>query len=336
MATMLLILYGLNVLCAMVQLMPVITVPVSRPSRHLNLSEYNDFAFGVFGICDMTSDWCSRISVGYESINLTRSIETPDQYVGDNLPSPTIHAVSQLLIMHVVAFGTSELSAMSLAALLIMQTYTRWKWRRRSIESNSSNSEALSTESAPPHSGAWKVNSVPYLNLAFAFSLLSFFSTLLAFLADAVLFTPHLGVLIWIQAIPIILFSIIVTLLCFMRRTVLWARKIEKFDLEDDTYGPRRISERNSFFGDSASDDGFYVFANGIDSLELPYRHRDLSTRSGQHSSRNSFYSQSRDSFTDADAYGDEDSYFSIVQYDDDIPLQYLQPPVTEGNHRSR
>lgn len=313
MVPILIAVFVLNLLCSSIQLLPVVTAPVTLPRRHLNLSEYNGYAFGVFGVCDLIEDKCSKIRLGYSDLNLTRTTAQPADYVGDFLPSDTIRSVSQLLIMHLIAFAASELSAISIAVLLLVQAYYHWGPQKLPKLCDS-------PDQGPP-------DVTPYLNVSFGLSLLSFFSTLLAFLADILLFTPHLGVLIWIQAIPIVVFSVIVTILCFMRRTVSWKLKVQRYS-SDNTFshtGPRAYL-RGRENSDCTSDDGFYVFTTGAITevpTELEPNKRER-TSSGVRDS----HAGSELEITDPEDIADSGSYYSVVGFEEDIPLQFMHPPA--------
>lgn len=76
------------------QLLAVISVPVTKK---IYLSEYQDYTFGVFGLC-YNGTTCSSVGIGYSASDI-------DTLQGFTLPSNARHSVSKLLIVHPIATG---------------------------------------------------------------------------------------------------------------------------------------------------------------------------------------------------------------------------------------
>ena len=84
------------------QLVAVLSVPVTKK---IFLCEFGNYQFGVFGYCDIRTNQCSGIGIGYDS-NASDFI----------LPSNARKSLANLLIVHVVAAGLTLI--MILFALL--------------------------------------------------------------------------------------------------------------------------------------------------------------------------------------------------------------------------
>lgn len=104
-----------------------------------------------------------------------------------------------------------------------------------------------------------------YYSFMLTFALLLFICTLLAFLADILLFVPNLSYLGWLQLLPTVVLTVIAVLLCFVKRTINSRRYIEEqHPHNNDEMRMHRMDKAGLTDADSASDDGFYVYTNGF------------------------------------------------------------------------
>lgn len=241
----------LTLLCTVLQILPVILVPITGPNSHVYLSHYQNFSFGVFGICYLSTNNCSAPAIGYPRINDSFYELFDSEFQVAELPLSVTSVILKLLVVHVVAFGVSAVQLLLLVALIVFQE----------TEVRMAPSEA--EEPIVDHPGQRrKRNKVktrdytPFMDWILVFSLVSFLLTLLAFLADILLFISNLSYVGWIQLFPIMSLAIISLMLCFMKRLI----STRKF-LEDDHvyyYDDMRM-RRNSLDWDSdrGSDDGF-------------------------------------------------------------------------------
>ncbi|CAN6651767.1 hypothetical protein TRVA0_025S01200 [Trichomonascus vanleenenianus] len=156
------------------QLLTVISVPVTRS---ITLCEYNGYQFGVFGYCNIQTNKCSGVGVGYDVH------PSSDQFT---LPSNARNSLANLLIVHVIAAG--------LTLILLLLT-------------------ALTLFRAPGSSSR-------YLLIVLFFAIPTFLVSLLAFLVDILLFTPHLAWGGWIMLAATILLGFFGISLCVVRRTL--------------------------------------------------------------------------------------------------------------------
>lgn len=249
----------LSGLCIVVELLPVISVPITPVSNGIYLANYRNYTFGVFGICDVGSGVCSLPKIGYPSVNNSfyNLVSAPEP--GVRLPSSVTYTISKLLVVHVISFGFSCLLFIIVLIIVILQHYEDFDNvplkervhepnKRQSIDSSQSKMK--------------KRDLTPYINLMLTITLLSFISTLLGFLADILLFVPNLSYLGWIQLFPIIVLSIIAAMLCFLKRAISSRKYLENHHrYENDDMRMRRNVVDNRW-NDDASDDGFFVYAN--------------------------------------------------------------------------
>lgn len=291
----LLILLGLSFICGILQFLPIIAVPITGKAigYNLYLSKYQDYAFGVYGICNIKKHRCSRPKIGYPS-------ESDDYYsfVGENkhpsfggaeLPSKARYTISKLLVVHLIGFSLSCLSVLVIGGLIfilwieetglkcliksmVADKMNMGKGRKINNSSSDITESTLATKiSSAPEIASTSVQRQDnkrditlYLNSMLIISLLSFLLTLLAFLADILLFTPHLSYLGWIQLCPIILLSVMISMLCFIKRSI----TSRKYLNDDNTYNNDDMRTRKNVgvlhWNDSDSDDGFYVYTNGF------------------------------------------------------------------------
>ena len=116
-----------------IQLLTVISVPITGHSIDYNLSfaVYNDIAFGVFGVCNMRLHLCSDASIGYPSGDQIFNNYTFDEsgYGGMELPSNARFSISKLLVVHVIAFCFTALLLLSSVAVLLRQ----WAYENRKL-----------------------------------------------------------------------------------------------------------------------------------------------------------------------------------------------------------
>lgn len=260
----------LSTICLVIQLLPVISVPITghMTNYNLHLSVYNNNSFGVFGVCDLSTDNCSPPSIGYPS---TKSefygISNPDnynnQFGGIQLPSRATYTISKLLIVHVLAFGLTALLCIIIAYLLltlhfgsIHEIFARLPYTKVSDGRDAA---------ADTNELKSKRDITPYLNAMLFISMFSFLTTLLAFLVDILLFIPHLSYLGWLQLIPMIFMTLGASMICFHKRYISSRKYLE--DDNKNTNDDMRIRENfdiSRWNDDSASDDGFFVYTNGF------------------------------------------------------------------------
>lgn len=97
------------------------------------------------------------------------------------------------------------------------------------------------------------------------FTFFSVLTTLLAFLADILLFTPNLSYLGWLQLIPIVLMALVTSMLCFIKRSISSRKFFEsEYRYANDDMRIMRKTYVDEFWNDNASDDGFYVYTDGF------------------------------------------------------------------------
>lgn len=103
----------LCLVCFAIQLLPVISVPLTGASINYNLhfSLYNNITFGVFGVCDIVENKCSKVAIGYPKNTYDDAYQDFNQEPYDedffspvSLPSGATHLISKLLVVHIVAF----------------------------------------------------------------------------------------------------------------------------------------------------------------------------------------------------------------------------------------
>lgn len=261
-----------------VQLLPVISVPVTGKSigYNLYLSSANNIVFGVFGVCDVETDKCSSMRVGYPIELFLNDTETTDEGDGNGLsnillPSNATYSVTKLLVVHFVSFIFTSLLLLTTSIFLLislsdkvidrhttLSRFTDWLRGFKVAEQDDQGSVTFSLRKVKRS----RRNITRYLNWMLLFSLLLFLLILLAFLADILLFVPKLSYLGWIQLLPIMLMSLISSLLCFMRRSISSRRHLED-EVYSRTYARGKTSEVR-WVDDSDSDDGFYIYTNAF------------------------------------------------------------------------
>ena len=114
-----------------IQLLPIISVPITGPSTgySLYLLHYESYKYGVFGICDMNSTTCSNSSIGYPSKgnDFYKAIYLADLFEEDfgviQLPSKVRYTISKLLVVHVVSFCFSGCLLITVVYLMIIYSY---------------------------------------------------------------------------------------------------------------------------------------------------------------------------------------------------------------------
>lgn len=220
---------------------------------------------------------CTKVAIGYLNLSLVET-ELLLSYLSDGifstiaLPSGAAHLISKLLVVHVVAFIlTGLLTLECLFVLLITHVDSKFpgasiwvlflKEKRRELHKAAAENQA-NNRTDPDMKNARR-SLIGHFSWMLLLSALSFLLTLLAFLADIILFIPRLSFLGWIQLLPIALMALIASLLCFMKRSLASRRHLEEEyrgkndDMRNNGVTPRWVD-------DSASDDGFYVFTNGF------------------------------------------------------------------------
>lgn len=252
---------SLCVICWVIQFLPVISVPITGASINYNLhfSLFNNFTFGVFGVCDIVRNVCSEPQIGYPTSDLFFYVQSGETFDDDSLasielPSEATHSISKLLVVHIVAFFFTNVLMLVTGFLLWLLHCDKhpevlaWKvWIKPPTESSKPRKRKISG----------------FLNWMFLTALLSFILTLLAFLADVLLFIPKLSFLGWIQLIPILVMAVIASLICFMKRSILSRKHLEEeiYPVNNDEMRAKNV---HRWVDDSASDDGFYVYTNGF------------------------------------------------------------------------
>ncbi|CUM45917.1 unnamed protein product [Debaryomyces fabryi] len=279
--------------CLMIQLLPVISVPITGKEigYNLHLSKYGNYTFGVFGLCT-SNNICSRPKIGYPSeTDEFYSFMDDDQgeypdFAAAELPSKARYAISKLLVVHLVGFCFTGILFLVTSALTVIlwleesetkvpfKDVVRKKVKIRQNSRNNSSTDLTETTSATKMdslSDKGTLNSerktkdiTPYLNLMLMLSLLSFLLTLLAFLSDMLLFIPHLSYLGWLQLCPIILLSTVTSMLCFIKRSISSRKYLtDEYGYENDDMR-KRVNVGVLNWKDTDSDDGFYVYTNGF------------------------------------------------------------------------
>lgn len=257
----------------LIQFLPMISVPITGHliNYELRFSKFNNYTYGVFGVCDIARNVCSKPGIGYPNTDLfyydTVGVYVPDDNLAQiELPSDATYSISKLLVVHVVAFCFTSALILEFVLLLVV-LYLHEKHPRtlnhsilgRKQEELVEDSEAKSRSET--RSSSKDITS--YLNWMLFFSLFSFLLTLMAFLADILLFVPRLSFLGWIQLLPILLMALTASLVCFLKRSISSRRY-----LEEEAYPADEMKARNGvvprWVNDSASDDGFYFYTNGF------------------------------------------------------------------------
>ncbi|CAK9440208.1 uncharacterized protein LODBEIA_P43080 [Lodderomyces beijingensis] len=331
----------LSLICWIIQLLPVISVPVTPLSSKIYLSHYANYTFGVFGICDERSNGCSEPKIGYPSIN-SSSFNFADDYGygGVLLPSDVKYTISKLLVVHVVAFCFSSLFMVVIIWLFGLESIDRWN--RRSAEDNQARGAKDTAETGdaePNNDDEFSSNGVSessndslkmdqrdltsYMNMMLILTIFSVLTTLLAFLADMLLFIPNLSYLGWIQLIPIVSMALITSMLCFIKRSISSRKFFENYDTQYDNEDMKLLRKRamNQTWDDNSSDDGFFVYTDGFYTRnEGNVGHeRNLSTTSSSMDMR-------RVVQRDVDDYNDEEnSAISVNSSRSSIELEELR-----------
>lgn len=249
----------LCVICWAIQLLPVISVPIT--GQHINydlhFSLYNNFTFGVFGVCDIVRNVCSKPRIGYPVSDLFYYIEIGEDVDEDaldyiSLPSDATHSISKLLVVHIVAFFFTSVLLMETCYVLWL---VRWDKKHPGVLAWNALKKKEPSQKKPQ-----KRKLTSHLNWMLSIALLSFVLTLLAFLADILLFIPKLSFLGWIQLLPILVMVFIACLICLFKRSVSSRKHLEDEAHPVDNDDMRAKNVR--WVDDSASDDGFYIYTN--------------------------------------------------------------------------
>ncbi|QBM89061.1 SUR7/PalI family protein [Metschnikowia aff. pulcherrima] len=271
----------LSLICWGIQLLPVISVPITgkKTNYNLSLSQYNNVSFGVFGVCDYVRDTCTSPRIGYSD---DASIVYPTAFLESGslasltqvqLPSNVTHLISKLLVLHVVAFGFTCLLLLQSWSLLLADTLHKkgshlsrlsnaLQGLRRRVRGSKQSDSKLNDAIIDTKREARK-HDYRQLTLMFVFATLSFLLSLLAFLADFLLFVPKLGPLGWIQMLPVLIMAIIASLSCFLKRSI-QSRK----HLHDSTHLADDMRAKNAVFvewdDDLLSEGDVFIYSNGF------------------------------------------------------------------------
>lgn len=291
----------LMVISPILQILPVITVPITgkKVNYNLLLCWYDQVAYGVLGMCSMDIGECTKARVGYES----NANDASGNKISYTLPSNARYTISKLLVVHILAIGFSTILlilAVVLNLILIVEEI-RLKNLKSRIERkffdlkrkknsrtestqhdfltiSGSNSPASFTSSevkdnlSLPSYKRFKVKDsyqilhkvTPLLNLMILHAVLSFLLSLLAFLVDLILFIPYLSFVSWIQLFPIFSFTIIVSMMCYVKRSIS-SRKYLDLRTANTEDNINLLMDNDLEEGeDNISDDGFYVYTNGF------------------------------------------------------------------------
>ncbi|KAL6453994.1 RIM9 pH-response regulator protein palI/RIM9 [Candida maltosa Xu316] len=267
----------LCLVCWVIQLLPVISVPLTSPDYNIYLSNYGTYKFGVFGICDVNRQLCSDPRIGYPSTNSTFYSFNDEEsygYGGVVLPSNVRYTISKLLVVHVVAFCFSCLLLVVIFVLFVVMLVDDINLRQKRIElghvdnmesTNENEGQSDEEDGDEAGNGKRKIDLTPYLNLMLVLTLFSVLTTLLALLCDILLFTPNLSYLGWLQLIPIVSMALIASLLCFIKRSISSRKFFEsEYQYVNDDMRMMRKQYVDEFWNDTASDDGFYVYTDGF------------------------------------------------------------------------
>lgn len=273
---LLLVTAAFNVVSTIIQLLVVLSAPVTGKSigYNLSLARYNGIAFGVFGACDYEADSCSELKIGYTYADRAQG---GIKGGGIQLPTNARNSISKLLVVHVVALALS--GVLTIVSLLFVTSVWIREIRNKIhihdtengqlsseqtavLETQSSSTKKLESETSNSNITPRKIDLTPFLNFLLIFSLLSCLFTLLGLLSDIILFVPYLSALGWSQVIPIVFLAMETTLVCFMKRSILSRRHLEGeyYYANDDM----RTRQNTEVIEDDESDDGFYVYTNGF------------------------------------------------------------------------
>ncbi|CAH6721415.1 pH-response regulator protein palI/RIM9 [[Candida] jaroonii] len=271
-----------------IQLLPVISVPLTGKGNNYGIyfAKYNNFVFGVFGLCDYVNNRCSPPKIGYPLSTLLDS-----EFGAVELPSNARYSISKLLVVHVVAFAITGMLVL-VAFTFIITIWVREKLYEKHIDKNEEDLDtnrsrgSYDDETSKTSKITRSVNLIPFLNFQLVFAILSCLFTLLGLLSDILLFSPYLSYLGWIQIIPIICLAVLVTMVCFMRRSIFSRRHLDEeyFYPNDDMKAHRNLEVSDP--NDSGSDDGFYVYTNGFYSNYGDREHHNQSQQSNSNSWR--------------------------------------------------
>ena len=291
----------LMMISPIVQILSVITVPITGKSVNYNLllCWYDEVAYGVLGMCRMDIGECTKARVGYQS----NASDTSGGKINYTLPSNARHTISKLLVVHILAIGFSAILLILTVILNIIiiveeirlkklksQLERKFSELKRkndsreestqhdSLAASASNRPASITNSEVKDGLSWssykrfKVRDsnqilhkvTPLLNLMILHAVLSFLLSLLAFLVDLILFIPYLSFVSWIQLFPIFTFTIILTMMCYVKRLIS-SRKYLDLRTGNTEDNINLLKENDLEEGDdNISDDGFYVYTNGF------------------------------------------------------------------------
>lgn len=273
--------------CWVIQLLPVISVPLTSPGGNIYLSHFENVKFGVFGICDTQAGRCSSPKIGYPSSNSSfydLANDVSRSFSGVVLPSYVRYTISKLLVVHVVAFCFSSLLLIDIFMLYALESWDRMK-DRMELGKRKSEVNPLRNEREEENHGHVEfdddedeahINTVenrkeerdlsPYLNIMLILTIFSVLTTLLAFLADILLFVPRLSYLGWMQLLPIVSMALITSMLCFIKRSISSRKFFENYDhpYANDEMKILRNRAMEHSWNDTSSDDGFVVYTDGF------------------------------------------------------------------------
>ncbi|QEU60113.1 hypothetical protein KDRO_C06400 [Kluyveromyces lactis] len=174
-----------------------ISVPITIG---LYISEYNGYRFGVFGWCKVDRSVCSPIRIGYSKDDILLFNE--QEYL--HLPNHAKYALSNLLLVHVLAFV-----CVTILWIFGMLTCCRCiKTSRR------------------------------MLIIAVVWSMVTFMVTLLGFLIDILIFSSHVTWCTWLTLASAFFTVLSGTVLCVMRRNLTYDKFLESKAEKHGVYVP--------------------------------------------------------------------------------------------------
>lgn len=261
----------LSLICCVIQLLAVISVPITGQGTGytLALSHYNNVSFGVFGVCDTVRDTCSSPKIGYSSADsftyLSDQSEALDSLTVVQLPSEVTHFISKLLVVHVIAFVFTSLLVLQTGTVLLLDVLDGMNIKRGVLGKlrrvlHCSGPSGTGKEPDLPRPHYKRKQSYVYYNFMLLFAIMAFLLTLLAFLADILLFVPKMTVLGWIQLLPILFSALIASFVCFLKRSIQSRRHLD----DEVAFGHRHKNTGHSPWEDDGSEERVVIYSNGF------------------------------------------------------------------------
>ncbi|KAH3900145.1 Rim9p SCDLUD_003115 [Saccharomycodes ludwigii] len=162
---------------SIIQLLSILTVPVTHT---LKLAQNDNYSFGVFGYCNKTTNFCTNIKIGYQTIT------SDSNDYAFTLPSLAKHSITTILVVHPIGFVFNSILVICLGILLYNERF---------------------------------LYSKNYIMGLLLLSWICFILCLLGFLVNLMLFIPNLCLLGWLNLVSTILIVFTSSFLCVLRRT---------------------------------------------------------------------------------------------------------------------